>query len=114
MASAAGYIEKMAGVSSVTFVDDKNEITEKVTSVVTHAAEVLVPLGDLIDMDKERERLQKEIAQVEAEITRVGNLLNNAGFVSKAPQKLVDGEREKLARAEEKAAKLKEKLAALD
>ena len=114
MTSAAGYIEKMAGVSAVTFVDDKSEITEKVTSVVTHAAEVLVPLGDLIDMDKERERLQKEIAQVEAEITRVGNLLNNAGFVSKAPQKLVDGEREKLARAEEKAAKLKEKLAALD
>ena len=114
MRSATGYIEKMAGVSNVVFVTDRSQVTEKITAIVTDIAEVLVPLGDLIDLDKERERLQKEIAQAESDVNRVSALLANSAFVAKAPQKLVDGEREKLAKAEERLAKLREKLAALD
>ena len=63
---------------------------------------------------EERERLQKEIAQAESDVNRMSALLANSAFVAKAPQKLVDGEREKLAKAEERLAKLREKLAALD
>ncbi len=109
----AGYLEKLAGLSSVTLVSGKDEVEGAVASVVTTLAEVLVPLGELIDTDKERERLQKEIASTSADVERLSKLLGNAAFVAKAPQKLVDGEREKLARAEEKLAKLEEKLAAL-
>ena len=109
----AGYLEKLAGLSSVTLVSGKDEVEGAVASVVTTLAEVLVPLGELIDIDKERERLQKEIASTSADVERLSKLLGNAAFVAKAPQKLVDGEREKLARAEEKLAKLEEKLAAL-
>lgn len=109
----AGYLEKLAGLSSVTLVSGKGEVEGAVASVVTTLAEVLVPLGELIDTDKERERLQKEIASTSADVERLSKLLGNAAFVAKAPQKLVDGEREKLARAEEKLAKLEEKLAAL-
>ena len=113
VAGVAGYLEKLAGLSSVTVVGGKDEVQGAVASVVTALAEVLVPLGELIDTDKERERLQKDIAATAADVDRLGKLLGNAAFVAKAPQKLVDGEREKLARAEEKLAKLKEKLAAL-
>ena len=111
---ARDYIEKLAGIGECVFVSSKEEVSEKVTSVVTHTAEVLIPLGDLVDTEKEKERLSKDIAQTEADVKRLTALLSNHGFVAKAPQKLVDGEREKLAKAEEKLAKLKEKLAALE
>lgn len=114
MRSAAGYMEKLAGIGEVVFVADRSEVTEKTTAIVTAAAEVLIPLGDIVDADKERERLQKEIAKAEGEIARLNALLANKGFVAKAPQKLVDGEREKLAAAVEKCGKLKEKLHILE
>ena len=114
MRQAAVYLEKLAGVGEVVFVADKSEIAEKTVAVVTAAAEVLVPLGDMVDTEKEKDRLSKEIAKAEAEVNRLKQLLSNKAFVSKAPQKLVDGEREKLAQAEERAAKLKEKLHALE
>ena len=75
---------------------------------------MLLPLGDMVDTEKERERLQKEIVRAEAEVKRLETLLANKGFVSKAPQKLVDGEREKLAQAAERCGKLKEKLHILE
>lgn len=114
MKKSAVYLEKLAGIEKVTFVESKDEITEKITAVVTHDAEVLIPLGDLIDFAKERERIEKEIAQADAEINKANGLLGNVGFTSKAPQKLIDNEKEKLAKAIEKKAKLQEKLAMLD
>ena len=89
----------MAGIGSVTFVEDKSEITERCTAIVTNIAEVMIPMGDLIDFEKERERITKEIAQAEAEIKKAKGLLSNQGFVAKAPQKLIDNEKEKLLRA---------------
>ncbi len=114
MKKSSVYLEKLAGIEKVTFVEDKSEVEGKVTAVVTHDAEVLIPLGDLIDFAKERERIEKELAQAEAEINKANGLLNNAGFTAKAPQKLIDNEKEKLAKALEKKEKLKEKLAMLD
>ncbi len=114
MKKSSVYLEKLAGIEKVTFVENKDEITEKITAVVTHDAEVLIPLGDLIDFAKERERIEKEIAQADSEINKANGLLGNVGFTSKAPQKLIDNEKEKLAKAIEKKAKLQEKLAMLD
>lgn len=114
MKKSAVYLEKLAGIEKVSFITDKSEVTEKITAVVTHDAEVLIPLGDLIDFAKERERIEKEIAQAEQEINKANGLLNNVGFTSKAPQKLIDNEKEKLAKALEKKEKLLEKLSMLD
>ena len=114
MRQAETYLEKLAGVSEVTFVADRSEVAEKTAAIVTSAAEVLLPLGDMVDTEKEKERLQKEIVRAEAEVKRLETLLANKGFVSKAPQKLVDGEREKLAQAAERCGKLKEKLHILE
>jgi valyl-tRNA synthetase len=74
----------------------------------------MIPMGDLVDFEKERERILKEIAGAEAEINKANGLLANQGFVAKAPQKLIDNEKEKLARAIDKLAKLKEKLQELN
>ena len=114
MRQARVYLEKLAGVGEVVFVADKSEIAEKTVAVVTAAAEVLVPLGDMVDTEKEKDRLSKEIAKAEAEVNRLKQLLSNKAFVSKAPQKLVDGERESSRRRKRERAKLKEKLHALE
>ena len=114
MRQAEVWLEKLAGISEVRFVEGRADVTEKTVAIVTGAAEVLVPLGDMVDTDKERERLSKEIAKAEAEVNRLKALLANKAFVAKAPQKLVDGEREKLAQAEDRCGKLKEKLHALE
>ena len=111
--AASGLLERLAGISAVHLIEQKSEVTGAVASVVTDMAEILVPMGELIDIDKERERLGRELEQARADADRLGKLLANAAFVAKAPQKLVEGEREKLARADEKVKILTEKLAAL-
>ena len=114
ISTAVPYLQKLAGVNEVTLVKDKSEISEKLSSIVTHDAEIFIPLGDLIDEDKEKERINAEIAQTEAVINKTKGLLSNAGFTAKAPQKLIDNEKEKLEKAIDKLAKLRDKLAMFD
>ncbi len=114
MKKSSQYLDKLAGLGNVTFIEDKSQITERCTAIVTHTAEVMIPMGDLVDFEKEKERILKEIAGAEAEINKANGLLANQGFVAKAPQKLIDNEKEKLARAIDKLAKLKEKLQELN
>ena len=109
--SASAYIQKLAGVNEVKLVEDRSGLGAKMSAIVTHDAEILVPLGELIDEDKEKERINQEIAQTMQIIQKTQGLLANAGFVSKAPQKLIDNEKDKLEKANEKLAKLKDKLA---
>ncbi len=90
------YIEKLAGVLEIVLIEDKNNLTEKVVSQVIDGFELYVPLGELVDFDKEIERLEKELNSVESEIKRASAKLSNAGFLDKAPKALVDAEKEKL------------------
>ncbi|MFR3225777.1 MAG: hypothetical protein ACLTNY_02280 [Blautia massiliensis (ex Durand et al. 2017)] len=68
---------------------------------------------ELIDREKELARLNKELAKAEKETSMFQNQLNNPKFVEKAPAKLVEDTRAKLAAAEEKAAKIRQSIAAL-
>lgn len=111
---AKGYIQRLAGVSDITFVSDKSEVEGRVSVAVARDAEVLIPLGDLVDTQKEKERINAEIVQTQAIIDKTNALLANESFVSRAPQKLVDGERAKLQNAVEKLEKLKDKLVMFD
>ena len=88
----AGYIEKLAGGNGVFF----DEPQGKNASLVTALGKIFIPMGDLIDFEKERERIQAEIAKMDEEIARAEGKLNNQGFVAKAPQALVEKEKEKL------------------
>lgn len=108
LSDAAVYIEKLAFVNKVIFIDGKEEAGEKVCRAVTAAAELFIPLGELVDTEKERARLKKELSKIDGEIARSNGMLSNVGFMSKAPAALIAQEREKLVKAKE----LKEKLAA--
>jgi len=93
---ASVYVAKLAGVASVSFVKEKSEAGEKTVAIVTGNAEIFIPLGELVDTEKERERLLKELKKVTDEIARGEKLLGNEGFVAKAPKNLISQEREKL------------------
>ncbi|MCL2033413.1 MAG: valine--tRNA ligase [Oscillospiraceae bacterium] len=81
--------------------------------IVTSAARVFIPMDELIDMEKERERLEKEKAAVQKDIGIINAKLTNDGFMAKAPDKVVALEREKLKAAQEKLSKIDESMSAL-
>ncbi len=89
------YFEKLASVSELEVISSKDEVPQNSVSVVTEGAELFMPLFDLIDKEKEMERLSKERQKLEAEIERVEKKLNNPSFVNKAPQAVVDEEKAK-------------------
>ncbi len=99
----AVYIEKLANGNEIVF--GKPEV--KSVSVVSDIAEFYIPLGELVDVKKEVERLTKELENTENEIARAQGKLNNAGFVAKAPAQLIENEKAKL----QKYIDLKEKIA---
>ena len=75
-------------------------------SAVVSGAEIFIPLDDIMDYEAELERLEKEKKKLEGEVKRVRGKLSNEGFVSKAPEKVVNEEREKQVKYEEMLAKV--------
>ena len=110
---AAPYFNKLAGASEVTVKLDKSGIAPDAVSVVSAIGDAFIPLNELIDIEKELARLEKERARVEGEIKRAEGKLNNAGFIAKAPEKVVEEERGKLAAAKELYDKLLARIAEL-
>ena len=86
---------KLAGASEVVISKDKSEVPENAISVVVNKAEIFMPQDDLVDKAKEIERLNAEKKRLEGEIKRVEGKLSNESFVAKAPQAVVDKEKEK-------------------
>ena len=107
------YIEKLAGVSDIQLVEDKTSLPDKVVSQVIDGFELFVPLGELVDMQKEIERLEKERQSIESEIARANGKLSNKGFLDKAPKSLVEAEHAKLDKYIDMRAKILEQLKAL-
>ena len=105
------YIQKLAGVSDIIFIEDKTELTCKTVSQVLASCELYIPLGELVDEEAEKARLNKELEKCEDEIKRSEGKLNNKGFIGKAPKALVDGEKEKLKKYLEMREKLVKELA---
>ena len=107
------YLIALASCSEVTWVSNQSEVPEDAVSAVIHGAELYLPLDDLIDFEKEMERLQKEKSKLEKEVSRVIGKLNNEGFVSKAPAHLLDEEREKAAKYQEMLTTVEARIAAI-
>ena len=76
-------------------IDAKDALSEQCINVVGHGIEVMIPLAELIDKDKEMARLTKEKEFLLKELDLVRSKLSNKGFVEKAPEKLVLAEKEK-------------------
>lgn len=91
----AAHFERLASASEVVISSEKAGIDENSVNIVVDGAEIFMPLGELVDKEKELARLTKEQKQLEGEIKRVEGKLNNQGFVAKAPQKVIDEEKEK-------------------
>ena len=79
-------------------------------TLIVGGVEVYLPLAGMIDLTAERKRLQGELDKVEAAVARSQNTLDNPGFITKAPPEVVQRERDKLARLEEQAGKLHDRL----
>lgn len=104
--NSVSYIRKLANVGDIKYVENKEEINEKVISKILDGAEIYIPLGELVDYDKELARLKGELEKTENEIVRAQGKLSNQGFVAKAPKALIDAEKAKLTKFTE----IKEKI----
>ncbi|MBR3032366.1 MAG: valine--tRNA ligase [Clostridiales bacterium] len=95
------FLERLANVTEVTTQQNKEGIPDTAVACVCSAGEIYIPLEDLIDIDKELERLGKEKERLEGEMKRVNAKLANEEFVKKAPEKVINAEREKQAKYQE-------------
>ncbi len=105
------FFERLASASEVE-IGDKADMPDAVTAV-TDCARIFIPLSDIVDTEKERERLEKEKKKVQKDIDFLEGKLNNQGFLAKAPEQLIAAQKEKLAKAQEKMQKIEASLAAL-
>ena len=96
LAGAEAYFKRLAWVSELTLTQTGEPAPEKTVSAVCAAAELYIPLGDLVDIQKEIARLEKELKGLEGEFARAQGKLGNPGFVNKAPAALVEQEKAKL------------------
>ena len=92
---------RLAGVSEFEIYRDKSKIPQDAVSSAIKGVEIYIPLDELVDFEKEMERLLKEKENLEKELDRVNGKLNNEKFVSKAPKAVVEAEKEKQAKYSE-------------
>ena len=107
------FFEKLAGAKDVTVTNEEKNIPDGAVSVIVEGAKIFIPMDELIDTEKERQRLEKEKQRLEAEIERVEKKLSNQGFIAKAPAKLIEEEKEKGVKYKEMYGKVLESLAKL-
>ena len=105
------FFATLGYASDVAIQSDKAGIGEDAVSAVIHEAVIYMPFAELVDIDKEVERLQKEEEKLGKEIARATGMLNNPNFVSKAPQKKIDEEKAKLDKYTQMLEQVKERLA---
>ena len=105
------YIRKLAYASEVSVLPAPPEKTEGMVSVVTDNARMFMPMAELVDMEKEKARMEKELANAEKQLAGQIAKLSNQNFVTRAPESVVNVEREKKAKLEALIENLKASLA---
>jgi valyl-tRNA synthetase len=100
-------LKRLARLSEVSFADTS---PKGAVQLVVRGGVAALPLVGVIDLGAEKTRLQKEIAKADADIKRVDAKLGNPDFVARAPEEIIEGEREKREEAEGRRAKILEAL----
>ncbi len=91
---SSAFLEKLASVSEVIALDEYTDADS--VAIITDSANLYIPMADMVDFDKELERLEKELAKAEKEMGIFEKKLSNTEFVSRAPAAVVEAERAKL------------------
>ncbi len=107
------FFAMLGYASQVVLQKDKAGIGDDAVSAVIHQASIYMPFAELVDMDKEIERLKKEEQRLSNELARVDGMLNNEKFVSRAPEAKIAQEREKQAKYRQMMEQVKERLGQL-
>ena len=110
---SAHYFERLCGVNAIEFLEDQTKAPKLAITIVLPKTHIYIALSDLIDLKAEKERLQAELSNLTNEVKRFEAKLSNQEFVNKAPAKVVDNERNKLAVAKQKLQATEARLAAL-
>ncbi len=106
------YLSKLAYAGELTITDTVPD-TEGSVNVVTNDAKLYMPLAELVDLQKERERIEKEIKTAKDDLARTEGKLSNQGFIAKAPQAVVEAEKEKAQKLRDLIENLNESLSTL-
>ena len=107
------FFATLAYASEVAVQSDKAGIPDDAVSAVIPGAVLYIPFAELVDIDKEIERLKKEEGRLNGEIKRCEGMLGNEKFISKAPQAKIDEEKAKLEKYQQMLAQVRERLQAL-
>ena len=111
--NSLGFFGTLAYASEVKVQADKAGIPEDAVSTVIPDAVIYIPFAELVDIDKEIERLKKEEGRLQGEIKRCNGMLNNERFTSKAPQAKIDEEKAKLVKYTQMLEQVTKRLATL-
>ena len=107
------FFAPLAYASEVIVQNDKTGISDDAVSVVIANANIYIPFAELVDIEKEKERLLKEKERLEGELKRVNGMLSNEKFISKAPESKINEEKEKLAKYTQMMEQVEERLKSL-
>ena len=107
--NGAEFIKRLAYANEVQVSEAFGDLGNVVT-IITDDARIYIPLGDLVDFEAEKKRLEKELAAAQDKLDFINKKLNNPGFVSKAPEKVVAQNREDAAKLEERIAQIKKSI----
>jgi valyl-tRNA synthetase len=112
-AEGEGFIQRLAYADQVTILDKDLENLDGMVCCTTSDAKLYIPMGQLVDVAKELERIDKELEKAKKNLAGLEGKLSNESFVSRAPEAVVNAEREKASKARDLIAQLEESKAAL-
>lgn len=108
----AEFIKRLAYAGDVTVAASFENLGNVVT-IITESAKIYIPMGELVDFEAERKRLEKDLAAAQDKLDFINKKLSNPGFVNKAPENVVNKNREDAAKLEEKISGIKASLDSL-
>ena len=108
-----GFIQRLAYAENVEMLTSEPENLDGMVTITTADAKLYIPMGQLVDLSKEIERISKELDKAKKFLGSLNAKLSNEKFVSRAPEAVVAAEKEKAAKTADLIAQLEESLAAM-
>ena len=108
-----GFLQRLAYADAVTLLDKEPENLDGMVTITTADAKLYIPMGQLVDVAKELERIQKELEKAKKNLASIEAKLSNENFTARAPESVVNAEREKAAKSRDLITQLEQNEAAM-